>query len=231
MPPYSVNFVNNTESIFTMCVYQTIPGSPGLESVAWQQTTGAPGDTTGVQWNINYSACLGSYAQTQGIGVYTANQTLPTNLGTAYDIVMLSNGGSGPMVQSLIPTTDPNLNPPANGIYIRNVSNNLANPGIGMSGAASVFLQGVYDPEVAQFIVTPTYWVALFSDLEVGEVISSDAALGPWQVQFGPDQYAATLTATLSGSEILTNIAYSASSSALSEVNRAIAAKRRRRAA
>ena len=69
-------------------------------------------------------------------------------------------------------------------MIIDNKSGLMANLAIGMDGDISMVKSGVYSGNSAQFIVEPTYWVALFKDLEKGEVISGNQIHGPIQVKF-----------------------------------------------
>ena len=48
MATYSVNFINNTPSLWFMSVYQTLPNSIGLDSVSWQQTAVPTSGNSGV---------------------------------------------------------------------------------------------------------------------------------------------------------------------------------------
>ncbi len=58
MTTYYLDFVNKTKKIWTMGVYQTIPESTGLDSVAWKRATVPPGGTSGVFWDFNISELL-----------------------------------------------------------------------------------------------------------------------------------------------------------------------------
>lgn len=50
MPTYYVDFANQTDRTWTMSVYQTVPGSIGLKSVSWKQTTVPKQGESGVEW-------------------------------------------------------------------------------------------------------------------------------------------------------------------------------------
>jgi hypothetical protein len=204
MSTYYCNFVNNTNQTWTMGVYQTLPSTAGLDSVSWLQSAAPVGGNTGVQWNVTYNVALADYQQVGGIGVYKASQVLSANLGTVWDIV--TTGG----VQQLVADTSGQIQPEPDEILILNQSNLLANPGIGMSGQGSVYKHEVLGGADAQFVVTPTYWIALFDQVELGDVISSNVSVGPIELQFDGNN-AATLTASLSPDHqsILLNLAYS----------------------
>lgn len=174
MTTYSINFTNNTPETWTLCVYQTLPSSPGLKSVSWKQTTVPHGGVSGVQWEINYQACLAGYKQIGGKGVYKASQILQTDLGQQWDAVYKDN------VQQLeaAGATDPGK------LLIQNKSGALANPAIGVDGSIALVKSDVYSGNDAQFLVDPTYWVALYSDVTLGEVISGNQVHGPLMVKF-----------------------------------------------
>jgi hypothetical protein len=200
MTQYFVDFNNETKQTWTMSVYQTLPHSIGLDSVAWKKTTAPQGGQTGVKWDVDFNVALAEYVQIGGIGVYKSSQTLSSLLGKSWDCIMLDK------VQQLVPNekvVDPNT------ILINNISNALANLGIGMSGQASIFKQKVVSGASAQFTVTPTYYVGLFNDVLLGEVISSNVIVGPQELKYPDGQNLATLTAYMSGSSIKYKVDYS----------------------
>ena len=199
MSTYYCNFDNQTNDTWSMAVYQTLPNSIGLDSVSWKQTTAPKGGRTGVNWEIAYDVALADYQQEGGIGVYTANQVLSANLGTAWNIVFKDN------VQQLEAAGQA---PSESQIIIHNKSNRLANPGIGMSGAGSVFKRNVNSGADAQFEVTPTYWIGLFNNVVLGEVISSNVIVGPFKLQYPSGFNSATLSAWLDGANIMTKLTY-----------------------
>ncbi len=203
MASYTVNFTNSTTQTWTMGVYQTLPSAPGLDSVSWQQTSVPQSGFSGVKWDVNYDVAIADYQQTGGIGVYTASQTITEiELGTAWDIVFKDN------VQQLEAAGSA---PQNDMIVVNNNSNLKANPGIGMSGQGSVFKQGVLSGASAQFVVEPTYWVALFNQLVLGEVISSNVIVGPLKVQYPSGLTAAHLTASIDGQKIVLDLTYGTS--------------------
>lgn len=198
MATYIMDFNNNAGRTWTMAVYQTIPTSVGLDSVSWKQSTAPDGGSTGVEWNLSYTVNLANYRQKDGKGVYRASQTLGADLGTAWEIQFKDN------VQQLIRkgTTAPGQ------ISILNSSNDLANPGIGMSGAPSIYQHDVNGGATALFTVKPTYWVALFNSVTLGQVISTDVSVGPLMITFPSGQTSATLDAELDGKNIVLTISY-----------------------
>src|SRR5215213_5598783 len=126
MPDYRVNFVNQTSAIWTMAVYQTLPSSVGLDSVAWKQSTAPQGGRTGVQWTTIFNVALADYEQLGGLGVYVASQLLTTLLGKRWEVVFEQN------VQHLKPA-EGSVEPDQ--VLILNKSGYLANIGMGMEGS------------------------------------------------------------------------------------------------
>lgn len=189
MTTYTVNFANETPDKWTMCVYQELPGSTGLDSVAWKQTTVPTQGESGVQWSIQYLACLANYQQTGGRGVYKASQKLGTDLGKKWKCIYNENVQE---LQSDGTTTDGQL-------LILNESLKLANLGIGMDGDISLVKKSVYSGNSAQFTVKPTYYVALFKDLTKGEVISGNQIHGPLKIVFDGGQETKDYVAKIEG--------------------------------
>jgi hypothetical protein len=172
---YSVGFNNRTERTWTMGIYQVLPSSPGLESVSWQQGSAPRSGKTSVRWTVDYNAAIADYFQLGAIGVYESSQILPTALGKKWKVVF--NG----VTQEL---EEDGSAPQANQIVIDNQSSRTANLGIGMSNQGSVFKRDVLSGSQAQFVVTPTYWAALFNDVVKGEVISSNITIQPLVLKF-----------------------------------------------
>lgn len=211
MATYYVDFQNNTDRVWTMAVYQTLPSSVGLDSVSWLQASAPQGGTTGVQFDLTYNVALANYSSDGGRGVYKASQTLPADLGTAWEVVyedgvqQLKSAGAAPLPQQIV---------------INNTSNKTANPGIGMSGSPSVYKRNVNSGAGAQFQVTPTYYVGLFNDVKKGEVISSNVIVGPKKLQYPSGETTATVTADLDGASIILRIDYGSTlSMSLAEVD------------
>ncbi|GAB6040364.1 hypothetical protein [Endothiovibrio diazotrophicus] len=95
---------------------------------------------------------------------------LPTTLGKEWEIVWEDG------LQQLREVGDA---PRPEQVVIKNRSNRIANPGIGMAGAASVYKRNTLAGSAAQFEVHPTYYFGLFNNLVRGEVIDSNVIVGP----------------------------------------------------
>lgn len=190
---YSINFSNETPETWTLCVYQTLPDSPGLDSVSWKQTRVPTQGESGVQWQIQYLACLANYKQTGGKGVYKASQKLPTDLGMAWDCIYQDD------VQQLVSagsTTQGQL-------LLSNKSEKMANLAIGMDGDIALVKSNVYSGNNAQFVVKPKYYVALYTNLTQGEVISGNQIHGPLEVVFAGGETEKDYVARIEGSNFI----------------------------
>jgi hypothetical protein len=209
MSAYYIDFNNNTDMTWTMGVYQELPNSIGLESVSWKQTTVPTMGSSGVEWEVDYNVAIANYKQIGGIGVYKASQTLVTELGSVWECVFKDN------VQQLVQGSG---TAPADSIIIKNISNQMGNLGIGMSGQGSVFKKNVVSGATAQFQVTPTYYAGLFNNLVLGEVISSNVSVGPQKIVFPDGMNCATVNATMSGNTIKMSVSYSQVSQVSREV-------------
>ncbi len=201
MEKFYVNFENKSDRTWSMAVYQTLPNSVGLDSVAWKMSTVPTGGSSGVEWALNYNVALADYQQDTPLGVYKASQTLSADLGYEWDIVYIDGCQQLVMVKALSSDLQDH-------IVINNKSGLEANPGIGMSGQGSVFKRNVLSNASAQFKVTPTYWIGLFRDVKLGEVISSNVEYGPFKIKFSGGVNCATITAERDADSIESNIAY-----------------------
>jgi hypothetical protein len=216
MPKMFVDFINNTGRTWTMGLYQTLPDSTGLESVAWLATTAPDGGETGVDWAVDYQAMLANYKQVNGRGVYKASQKKSSLIGKRWRVVFDEG------VQQLV--EDGEANRPDQ-IIIANDSGELATPGIGMSGQGTVFKHELFSGSAAQFIIKPTYHFGLFNDVVLGEVISSNVIVGPQTLVFEGGLNAATITASVRGNTIHLDTKYGRRDSFLTaDVERHLAA-------
>ncbi|MGB0524320.1 MAG: hypothetical protein ACPGJS_15225 [Flammeovirgaceae bacterium] len=175
MSRYTIEFTNKTTSTWTFCVYQKYPNSPGIKSVAWKQTTIPTQGQSGVEWNTQYQACIVDYKQVGGKGVYKASQTLNANLGQRWKCVFQDK------VQQLLKDGKAD---DGGQLVIANQSNRKANLGIGMDGDVAAIKEDVYSANSAQFDATPKYYVAVYKDLEHGEIITSNQIHEPIEVAF-----------------------------------------------
>ena len=189
---YSVRFVNDpsTQRTWTMAIYQTIPNMGPFTNVSWTQGSAPAGGSKTVNWTLDSNVVLADFFSSGDIGVFEPRQILAANLGTQWAVVNLKG------IQQL----QAEGTAPAGYIFIVNNSGLVANMGIGMSGAGSVYLGNALSGTKADFKVTPRYWAALFDSVVVGQVISNEiSAAGPVEVVFAGGITSITLTAWVEG--------------------------------
>jgi rhizosphere induced protein len=203
MTQYTVNFKNNTDSVWTMSLYQLIPSNANLDSVSWQQTTAPPhgNGSPPISWDSTYNVVLGTCSQQEATDCYHVSQILQCDLGTSWDIIFKDNVKQ--LVQSGVVRSDH--------IVINNKSGLIANPGIGMSGYPSVYNNNVLSGISTLFIANPSYWVGLFNELSPGDVIADNIIAGPLQLNFSTNITQALLTANITGQTLLLDLSYSVS--------------------
>ncbi|WP_437923041.1 hypothetical protein WMF37_28905 [Sorangium sp. So ce291] len=195
-----VDFNNQTNQTWTMVIFQTLPGLTSRDSVSWKQATAPPSGIGGVSWASTFNVVIASYTATDGGGAYKESQTLSASLGSAWS-VSFTDG-----VQQLM-----RVGETARGqIRIINDSDRLANLGVGVDGQGSVYQRGVLGKVAAQFVMSPTYWVGLFEQAQLGQVVSTQVInLGPWKLRFSSGQNLATVTASIDEENIRVNVEYS----------------------
>ena len=83
-------FQNATDQSWQFAVYQTMPDSPGLSSVAWQirglppQQVGSPPPQAEVDWTMQYGICIADFDK--NFNRFTGTQFAQANLGNAYEV-------------------------------------------------------------------------------------------------------------------------------------------------
>jgi len=199
MSTYYVDFKNETSRTYVMAVYQQLPDSVGLDSVAWKRATAPKLGICGVKWDVDYNVALADYTMAAPSGVYMSSQILPTILGKKWKCIW----GEG--CQELVEDGE---GTPGH-ILISNNSGFEANLGIGMDNQGSIFKRNVMSGENAQFRVEPTYYIGLFRNVVLGEVISGDVIVGPMQLKFSGNMNCALLRLYVEGSTIKYQIEYS----------------------
>ncbi|CAG8589159.1 42_t:CDS:2, partial [Ambispora gerdemannii] len=162
MSEYFIDFINDVpDDTLTFGVYQTYANTPGIDSVAWLRADVPESGTAGVKFYETYCVVNADYYDDNQKGRYMASQTYDTKLGAAWTLV--DSEKVSQFSKKVGYSGADNL------ITIRNSSKNTASLGIGMSGRLSAIKKKVYVDALAAFKVTPTFWVGIFSDLQIGD--------------------------------------------------------------
>ncbi|CAG8441208.1 13848_t:CDS:2 [Ambispora leptoticha] len=201
MTTYFIDFINEVpDDTLTFGVYQTFPNTPGIDSVAWLRADVPEKGIAGVKFNETYCVVNADYFDDNEKGRYKASQTFDTKLGTAWELI--EKDGVAQFDKRVSSSNADNL------IVIRNSSKTTASLGIGLSGKLSAIKRKVYVDSVAAFKVTPTFYVGVFTDLEIGEIITDDVILANTKIVFDGDNVA-TIRAYLTGHVFNLDVTYS----------------------
>ncbi|CAB4435230.1 unnamed protein product [Rhizophagus irregularis] len=199
---YFVTFKNESTqpSVVQFCVYQQYPDLPGLKSVAWKKAGAYMGGQATVEWVITYSAVLSNYNDEGGIGIYASSQSVGADFKDQFDIT----DESGIQVVKKSGTSGQDGT-----ITITNKSNEMANVGIGMDDSLSSVIPNVYGGVEEVFQITPTYFVAAYENLELGQLISDVGIIGkPLTLQFPSGVTKATVRLIQDGQKLNLKIEY-----------------------
>ncbi|CAG8491990.1 10232_t:CDS:2 [Ambispora gerdemannii] len=201
MTDYFVDFINDVpDDTLTFGVYQTFPNTPGIDSVAWLRADVPESGTAGVKFTETYCVVNADFYDDDSKGRYKASQTFNTNLGTAWELI-----DKDTISQFSKKTSSSNAD---NLIVIKNNSKTTASLGIGMSGKLSAIKRKVYVGATAAFKVTPVIYVGIFTDLEIGEVITDDVILSNSKITFDGNNVV-TIRAYLKGHQFKLDVSYS----------------------
>jgi rhizosphere induced protein len=200
MMTYSISMQNDLPQTWTFGVFQTYPNTAGIDSVAWKQQVLASTEKGSVSWQPSSNACIASYSQIKGIGVYSSDQIIPAQPGSAWKVVL--QNGHQQLQQDTSTPTGPDQ------ILISNESGQIANPGIGMSGIATAYMKELYSGVDVIFNLPSTYWVALFRQVAAGDAISDLSSTTPLLISFPGGLYSADVQAYLDGGAVLMSVQY-----------------------
>lgn len=199
MGSHTLDFHNKTDRAWTMGLYQTFSSPADLDSVVWSLLTVAPGRVGwhGFDWSP-LALFLAHYSQDGGRSMYrVTGRGVAASAGSTWEI----NNYQGDAFREMSR---------AHGreIVIRNSSGRVCTVGFGMGGSPSVYRKSLESGTSLQINPFPTTYIGLFNDVERGEVISGNVAVGPLVLEYPRQETCAALTASPRGSEIVLSLAY-----------------------
>ena len=200
MTTYYMKFVNQTNDWWHFGVYQTFPESPGLESVVWKEEGVPTGGQSEISWKMDYGVSITNF---NGKNV-AAKQIVSANLGCDYQVI--TKDGIIGIDSAAISTSEP-----ADIIALTN-NTNPATPvdmGFALDGAIIAFNGNVGGKQSSNYQVHSKYYVALFRDVKVGDLVTSDISVAPIVVEYQQGNTHATVTAFIDAGNTLTKVAYS----------------------
>lgn len=180
---YQIDFENSTDENYYFAVYQKLPESAGLMSLAWQvrrvpKQIGNQPSTSTVTWTMNYGIAIADWDKDHK--KFTGSQTAPATLGNEYEVI--SQGPFPNINRQPVGTTDPGQIVFKNNTKQPNAMN-LA-MGLMVGDNLAVVQEVVHANESVNFDVHPTYYVACYRSIELGDLVDSDVQLGPVKVEF-----------------------------------------------
>lgn len=193
---YSLTFRNDTSRTWTACIYQELSPSRRFDTLAWLTVTAAPGTEGRLTWSSTLSVILGEFGTAARRPLYVPIDRAATELGTIWRIV---NAGGGQRLEPGGPA------PLRDQILIANESGRIASPGVAVSGSPVSFAPRLLSGATAQFIVRPTTFAGLYTEIRTGEVIRR-AVVGPLALKFGTGMTTATLHAREEGSKMVLDL-------------------------
>jgi hypothetical protein len=200
MPSYTVDFVNETNMVLTLCVYQ-MPNvsASGVEIVAWKTARAPAVSGYGrIEWSTGYNVIIADKMTSDGNQLYYPTQIAQTEPDRKWKVIYRDE------VEQLVPDGEA----PSGTIQVNNQSNEIVNAGLGMDNAALFYRPNLFTGSISSFSLDLSIRAALFESVKRGEVIPINVIAGPVNLQFPPDYTYAQLTASQSGSTIILTITY-----------------------
>ena len=196
---YYLKFVNLTNDWWHFGAYQTFPDAPGLESVIWKEYGLPTNGQVQIHWNMEYGVAI---TNIDGRNV-SALQIVSAQLGEMYQVITrdgitgidsnpIFTGGRSDIV-SLRNNTSP-----AKDIDM----------GFALDGSIIAAQKDVGGQQQANYQVHPKYYVALFRNVQVGDLVTSDITVAPIAVEYTQGNTHATVTAYINAGNTETKVEY-----------------------
>ena len=191
---YTLNFVNNSDQVGSVCVYQSDPniGNPDVMSLAWFTQPCAPQTGASFSWQIEYSF-IWDQTGTLGAGVtFTASENLDADLTSTNQVTLTTDEPSGAYAFA-----NQGKGSQDGTLYIvqdGSIPTGKLSCGIGMYHSGIYAVQAEPN-ETAEFTPHPVYWIT-FGNHVHGEVLDVTTITNAAQVVFPPNVYSVTATLT-----------------------------------
>ena len=192
---------NATSQGWEFALYQKQPKELGLQDVAWKVlklSQPEPKPTTGyIPWSLDFQVTI---PQSSDGNIYEGGISMNAREGYNYEaytdkgFVQIREVGQGTK----------------GFINFKNSTKTKQNLGINLSGTLLAMQGDVAGGVRAQFKITPTYYLGLFNNLKEGSFVTSDAAVGPVEIQFPPGMTTVSVEALIQdGTDVLSAPKYS----------------------
>ena len=191
---YKLILENATDQPWHFGVYQKVPSSPGLSSVAWQ-VRGVPPTASDrhsqaeVNWTMDYGVCIAKFDKDEAS--YTGSQFAPALLSNNYRVASLDGVpsieskpvGVGSADQIILKNE---TGPPAVTLSMGfTVSNNIIAVEDNVGGGQETIYR-----------VHPTYYVACYRSIKLGQLVDAGIVIGPVEVKYEGGARKAKVAAT-----------------------------------
>lgn len=200
MTTYYMEFVNDSEDWWHFGVYQEYPDGAGLDSVVWQEQ-GVPneGGKAIIHWEMDYGVSITDFIRDN----VQASQTVPAQLGNTYQVIIRDN------ITGIDPTP---ISTGGNPSIVTLKNNTSPAKSIDMGFALSEKLiaaqPSVGGQQSSNYQVHPVYWVALFRNVKVGDLVTSNVTVAPIAVEYTQGNTRAKITAFMDSGNTLTKVEF-----------------------
>jgi hypothetical protein len=192
---FKLNFKNATDQPWHFGVYQKFPTSPGLASIAWQvrgvppKRGIAPPASAQVNWTMSYGLCIADFDTDNH--VYTGSQMAPANLGNKYEVESLDG------IPSI--NTAPIGPGSSDQISLKNATSSPVMPvtmGFTLGGNILCAESNVGGLQETIYRVHPTYFVACYRNIVLGQMVDEGVVIGPVKVKYEDGAHEMTVEAS-----------------------------------
>ena len=199
MSTYNLKFVNSSNDWWHFGVYQTFPDAPGLESIVWRENGLPTGSQAEIHWNMDYGVSITNF---DGANV-SAVQTISAQLGETYQVV-IKDGITG------IDSTPIAAGGPPDIVSLKNNTTpaKAIDMGFALNGSIIAAQKAVGGQQSSNYQVHPKYYVALFRNVQVGDLVTSDVTVAPIMVEYTQGNTHATVTAYIDAGNTKTKVEY-----------------------
>lgn len=189
MADFTLQFSNQTDDVYTLALFAELDDAAQV-AVAWLTHRTPPSGAALLQWTIRWNVGIAQCER----GKFYGAHALPAEPGQGW-VVICENG-----VPRLVSDSH---DPPPNQIAIANRSGLRVNAGVGMSGGPMAYVANLLSGASAHFYVPMRIAVALFTDIEPGEVVTPlKMVAGPSLVEFPTGITDGIVTASLDGDRV-----------------------------
>ncbi|SEJ66890.1 hypothetical protein SAMN05216327_115178 [Dyadobacter sp. SG02] len=192
MTTFTINFVNNSDSSGSFCVFQQNHNSPNpsVFPLAWRVEKAAAHSQLAISWNMDLYFFWGKTGPLKPGVVFNAGENSPTSMTEDNQITLTKEAGNYKFVNKKNWYEHGSLNIMSD----HTTAINQASVGIGLSGAVAFAVQA--QPNM-NFLFAPRfdYWIT-FADIEQGQVLNpSDLNAVKIEFPYGIFSMNATLNA------------------------------------